>query len=236
MGQDRASMKHIGAEVGGRKPFPSRVSRFASASAMAAFLLLMGSAAKADVVPETFDLSGNLNTVLGALVPFLGTINVDFTNGFTDATVTSIEISVQGRVAFKQSPSLILATSAIGVIGASNSSGDSLTLIFTTPNAGTWNDFDDGQIVNGRVYFGGVTGILLGATGVITRDASNPPISDPPPDTGPTDPPPVIGTPDPPPTVAVPEPSTWTMMLIGLAGLGMAAKGRRALAFLGRRT
>jgi hypothetical protein len=229
-------MKPNDAEVGGLKPFPSRVSRFASASGLAALLLLVGSAAKAEVVPETFDLSGNLNTVLGPLVPFLGTINVDFTNGFTDATVTSIEISVQGRVAFKQSPSLILATSAIGVIGASNSSGDSLSLTFTTPNPGTWNDFEDGRIVNGKVYFGGLTGILLGATGVITRDASNPPISDPPPDTGPTDPPPVIGPSDPPSTVAVPEPSTWIMMLIGLAGLGLAAKGRRALAFLGRRT
>jgi PEP-CTERM motif len=30
----------------------------------------------------------------------------------------------------------------------------------------------------------------------------------------------------------VPEPSTWAMMLIGFAGLGLAAKGRRAIGFL----
>jgi hypothetical protein len=34
-----------------------------------------------------------------------------------------------------------------------------------------------------------------------------------------------VGTP-------VPEPSTWAMMLIGFAGLGLAAKGRRAIGFL----
>jgi hypothetical protein len=73
-----------------------------------------------------------------------------------------------------------------------------------------------------------VTGLLLGATGEVTRDLSNPailaaPILDPPP--------PIIDPP--PPTLAVPELSTWAMLLLGLAGLGLAAKRRRALGFLG---
>jgi hypothetical protein len=34
------------------------------------------------------------------------------------------------------------------------------------------------------------------------------------------------------PTAPVPEPSTWAMMLAGFAGLGLAAKGRRAIGFL----
>ena len=68
---------------------------------------------------------------------------------------------------------------------------------------------------------------LFGASGDVTRDLSNPtilaPILDPPPLTGPPDP----------PTLAVPELSTWAMLLLGLAGLGLAAKRRRALGFMG---
>ena len=219
-------MKRVDAEAGGRKSLPSWASRLASASAMAALLLLMGSAAKADVVPETFDVSGSLNTSLypqAPLVPFMGKINVDFTNNFADDTVTSIQITVQGRPVFKLSPSLNLASSAIGLIGASNSSGDTLSLTFTTLNPGTWSGFNNGSIVDGEVIFGGLTGVLLGAEGVITRELSNPPIPDP------------LPSQNPPPSATVPELSTWTMMLVGLAGLGLAAKGRRALAFLGGR-
>ena len=76
-------------------------------------------------------------------------------------------------------------------------------------------------------------GVLLGATGKVTRDPSNPAILDPPPPI--IDPPPPVI--DPPPTTpaAVPELSSWAMMLLGLAGLGLAAKRRRALGFLGRK-
>jgi hypothetical protein len=63
----------------------------------------------------------------------------------------------------------------------------------------------------------GVPEVLLDATGVIALDPSDPPIPDPPD----------------PPTLAVPELSTWAMMLLGLAGLGFAAKRRRAIGFLG---
>ena len=199
----------------------SWASGLASSIAAAGLLVLMGSGASADVI-ETFDLAGSLNTVFGSLVPFTGTINLDFTNDFTSDTVKSIQITVHGRSVFKQSPSVNLAMSAIGVIGASNISGDVLSLTFTTPNPGTWNGFDNGSIVGGDVIFGGLTGMLLGADGVITRDPLDPPIIDPP----------VIDPPPPAPSAAVPELSTWTMMLVGLAGLGLAAKGRRALAFL----
>jgi MYXO-CTERM domain-containing protein len=81
-----------------------------------------------------------------------------------------------------------------------------------------------------------VPGVLLGATGKVTRDLSNPailatPILDPPPPI--IDPPPPIINPPDPTTPAVPELSTWAMLLLGLAGLGLAAKRRRALGFLG---
>jgi hypothetical protein len=219
-------MKQVDAKADGRQSFPSWERRIASASAAAALLLLTGAVAKADVI-ETFDLSGRLNTIFGSPVPFTGAVNVDFTNDFAHNAVQSIEITIQGRPVFRQSPSLNLAMSAIGVVGASNSIGDVLSLTFTTPNPGTWNGFDDGSIVNGQVVFGGLTGMLFGATGVITRDTSDPAIFTPPE-------PPVINPPNP-PSVPVPELSTWTMMLLGLAGLGLAAKNRRAFACLGGR-
>jgi hypothetical protein len=75
-----------------------------------------------------------------------------------------------------------------------------------------------------------VSGVLLGAIGEVTRDLSGPVILDPPPPII-DPPPPTIDPPD--PTAAVPELSTWAMMLVGLAGLGLAAKRRRALGFLG---
>ena len=94
-------------------------------------------------------------------------------------------------------------------------------MTFVTPSPGAWAGFNQEAIAGGEVIFGGVTGLLLGASGEVTRDSSDPVILDPPP----------IDPPDPPP-LAVPELSTWAMMLIGLAGLGLAAKGRRAIGFV----
>jgi hypothetical protein len=213
-------MKQIDAEAGGRKSFPWWANRLASASAAAAVLLLMGAGAKADVL-ATFTLSGSLGTLVGPKVPFTGTIQLDIDNDFVHDTVQSFQIFVQGRPVFGQGGSVNLAMSNNGVIGASNGA-DVLSLTFATPNPGTWNGFgdgstvNDGSIVNGEVIFGGLSGILLGANGVIT---SNHPIIE-------------RSVPDPPSETA-PEPSTWTMMLVGLAGLGLAAKRRRALAFPG---
>lgn len=233
-------MKQTDAEVGGRLSFPSRTNRIACASAGAALLLLTASGAKADVV-ETFHLSGDLNTFFGAPTAFTGTISLDFTSDFAHDTVTSIQVTVQGHPVFKQNPSVVLSASTTGTIRASNSANDVLMLLFTTPLPGAWTGFDSEQIFFGDVVFGGLTGSLLGADGVMTR-TSGPAIIDPPPPPVIGSPPPIIDPPppiiDPPPpvpTAAVPELSTWTMMLVGLAGLGLMAKGRRALAFLGRR-
>jgi hypothetical protein len=113
---------------------------------------------------------------------------------------------------------------SVGIIGASNSAGDTLSLWFAAPQSGTWAGFDAGEVSFGDVIFGGLTGLLLGATGDVTRDLSDPAILAPPI----VDPPPVT-------SATVPELSTWAMLLLGLAGLGLAAKGRRALGFLGRR-
>jgi hypothetical protein len=137
---------------------------------------------------------------------------LDFTDDFTKNTATSVHITVGVLPAFDRSPSLSFATSTNqAVIEASNISGDMLTLIFTIPNLGTLADFSSpgfGAIVGGDAIFGGLTGVLLGPTGTITAD---PQILD---------------------AVTAPEPSTWVMMLLGFIGLGLAAKGRRAIRFL----
>jgi hypothetical protein len=216
-------MKQLGAEAGGQRSLPSWASRLASTTAVAALALIAAPGAKADVV-ETFNLSGNFSSFFGPLVPFSGTVNLDFSNDFAVETLTSIEISVQGRPVFNQSVSLSV-TPSVGVIGASNIAGDTLALWFAAPQSGTWAGFDAGEVSFGDVIFGGLTGLLLGATGEVTRDLSDPAILAPPP--------PIIEPPPPITSAAVPELSTWAMLLLGLAGLGLAAKGRRALGFLG---
>ncbi|MGC2786648.1 MAG: hypothetical protein WA397_23000 [Roseiarcus sp.] len=216
-------MKQTDAEAGGRRSLLSWASRIASATA--ALLLLMGSGAKAGHL-ETFDLSGDLNTFFGAPVAFTGTVNLDFTNDFADDTVKSLQITVQGHPVFSLDPSLVLSASTTGTIRVSDSADDMLTLLFDTSSPGAWTGFNTGKIFFGDVVFGGLTGSLLGAGGVLTR-TSGAAIIDPPPT--------VIIDPPPPPTATVPELPTWAMMLVGLAGLGLAAKGRRALASLGGR-
>jgi MYXO-CTERM domain-containing protein len=227
-------MTQLGAEAGGQRSLPSWASRLASTSAVAALALIAAPGAKADVV-ETFHLSGSFGSIVGPLVPFSGTVNLDFSNNFAEETTKSITISIQGRAVFKQSVSLSVSPS-VGIINASNSAGDTLALWFAAPQSGTWAGFNAGGVSFGEVFFGNVPGVLLGATGKVTRDLSNPailatPILDPPPPI--IDPPPPIINPPDPTTPAVPELSTWAMLLLGLAGLGLAAKRRRALGFLG---
>jgi len=189
---------------------------------MAAFALIAASSAKAHV--ETFNLSGKLNTFpfLGPMVSFTGTFELEFSNDFSDYQYGPLSITVQGRSVFTQ----VAIVSPAGSILARNITGDTLSLSFKA--SGTWNEFNQGKIGGGEVIFGGVTGLLLGAEGVLTRVAG-PPIVLPV-----VEPPPVI---DPPPIASpsVPELSTWTMMLLGFAGLGFAAKGRRALGLLSGR-
>lgn len=192
--------------------------RLASASAVAAFALIAASGAKGHVVFETFNLSGKLNTFpfLGASVPFTGTFELDFSDDFSGYQYGPLSITVQGRPVFTQ----VAIVSPAGSILAHNGSSDTLSLSFNAP--GTWNEFNQAKIGGGEVIFGGVTGLLLGAEGFLTRVAG-PPIVPP----G-VDPPPITSS-------AVPELSTWAMMLVGLAGLGLAATSRRASAFLGGR-
>jgi hypothetical protein len=231
-------MKQLGAEAGGQRSLPSWASRLASTSAVAALALIAATGAKANVV-ETFNLSGNFG--FGPLVPFTGTIDLDFTDNFASYTASgTIKLTLPGHTVFDQAFSLT-ASPSLGTISASNSANDTLVLSFAAPESGTWAGFNGGKVSFGDVTFGDATGFLFGASGKITRDLSNPailaPILDPPPpiiDPPPpiVDPPPPILDP-PPPTLAVPELSTWAMLLLGLAGLGLAAKRRRALSFLG---
>jgi hypothetical protein len=221
-------MKRLGAEAGGRRSLPSWASRLASTSAVAALALIAAPGAKADIV-ETFHLSGNFGNFVGPLASFAGTVNLDFSNNFAKEITTSITISVQGRPAvFNQSVSLSVSPS-VGIIDASNSAGDTLELWFAAPQSGTWAGFNAGEVSFGEVFFGNVPGLLLGATGEVTRDRSHPAILAAPI----LDPPPIIDPPIPVTSASVPELSTWAMMLLGLAGLGVAAKGRRAIGFLG---
>jgi hypothetical protein len=187
--------------------------------------LIAASGAKAGVV-ESFNLSGSLNSFLGAPSAFNGTIVLDFAKDFSSETLASLSITVQGRPVFNQSTYLDVSPWANeAVIDASNSSGDTLYLLFATPNPGAWTAFDTGAISGGEVIFGGLTGMLLGATGVVTRDPSDLAILAPP----------TIDPPDPISVAPVPEASTWAMLLLGFVGLGLAAKGRRAIGFLAGR-
>jgi hypothetical protein len=219
-----ALMKRLDAEAGGRKRLPSWGGRLVSASAVAALALIAAPAAKAADMDdiETFTLSGSLGgpPFGGSPVSFHGTFDLDFGvkfANFADPSLESVDINVNGRSVFKQGVFV-----SLGFISASNSSHDMLSLWFTTPPPGTWAGFNAnaGEFSFGDVVFGGLTGSIFGADGVITRTS------------GPT----ILAPPPPITSAAVPELSTWAMMLLGLAGLGLAAKGRRALGFLGRRT
>ena len=193
--------------------FPSWASRVASASAMAALALIAAPVAKADVV-KTFDLSGSSVTN----DTFAGTIDLDFTNN----TATSVDVTVDrfsGAYAFNQIQSFTFALAGrIAVVEVSDTPGDVLSLFFLVPTPNTFQNFVGGaNAIAAEGPFGDGTGSLPYATGSITPDSSDQ--SDPP---------------DPPSVPAVPEPSTWVMLLLGFVGLGLAAKGRRAIRFLAK--
>jgi PEP-CTERM motif len=201
-------MTESGGEVGGGKAPRSRAIRFASASAIAALAMIAASVAEADVV-RTFDLSGRFQV---PALTFTGTMNLDLTSD----TAESVDITVNGLPVYNQSPSLRFATfTAEAVVDVFDSSGEMLTLDFAIPKLGTLAGFNGGAIVGGLALFASGTeipGFLFNPTGLITRDPADPP--------------------DPVTAASVPEPSTWVMMLLGFAGLGAAACGRRAIGFL----
>ena len=175
-------------------------------------------------------MSGNFGSFSGPLAAFTGTIDLDFSNDFTELHYESMKISVQGR-ARRLQPSVSLSVSpSVGFIDASNSANDTLALLFAAPQSGTWAGFNQGKISFGEVVFGNVPGVLLGATGVVTRDPSDLAIL-----AARNRPAAARNRPADPTTLAVPELSTWAMMLLGLAGLGLAAKRRRAFGLLGGR-
>ena len=207
----------------------SLTSRLRTAGAVAMLALISASGAKADNV-EIFDLSGTLYSFSGSSASFFGAIDLDFSDNFDSETLTSLAITVPGRLLFDLNTSVTLIDqSNQAVISVSNSAEDTLTLMFSTPNTGAWTGFNTGSIFFGEVIFGDLTGMLFGASGVVTRDSLDASILAP----SPVDPPPGIDPPTAP--AAVPEVSTWAMMLVGLTGLGFAAKRRRAFAVLRER-
>ena len=202
---------------------PHGLAELGFTSAVAALAIFAASGAKADVL-EIFKLSGSFGNISGPLTSFSGTVNLEFSNDFATETLTSIKISVQGRTAVFSQRASLSVTPSVGFIDAFNSAGDRVELWFAAPQSGTWAGFNAGKISFGEVFFGNVPGVLLGATGNVTRDLSHSAILAPPP--------PVLDPPDP-TTPAVPELSTWAMMLLGLVGL--AAKRRLALGPAGGR-
>jgi PEP-CTERM motif len=196
-------------EVLGQKAPRLRAIRLGSASAIAALTLMATSVAEADIV-RLFDLSGTLQI---PVVTLTGTIDLDF----TDNTVESVDVTVEGLPAYNQSPSMRFGVSGSpAVVDVFNSSGDMLSLLFNIPNPRTLAGFDGGAlIVEGT--FAGASGLpfMFGSNALITRDPGDPP--------------------DPATGASVPEPSTWALMLLGFAGLGAAEYGRRAIGFLARK-
>jgi hypothetical protein len=209
-------MKELNSEAGWRMGLSFLTSRLAKAGALAVFALIAAPGAKAGV-PEQFTLIGNLNTLYGVpslYIPFTGTMDLDFSSNFDSYQYGTLYIHVNGR-----SPFTTVTSVTPGSIEASNGAGDRLTLLFDTFQLGTWDEFNTGKIFFGDVIFGGNTGSLFGAEAVITRDLADQAIDLTVPIT----------------SAAVPELSTWAMMLVGLAGLGLAAKRRRAFRFLSER-
>jgi hypothetical protein len=199
--------------------FSFLTSRLATLGAAAALALIATPGAKANVI-ETFHLSGHVGTTFGSKLAFTGTMELDFSDDFTSYTPESLEIRVGGRSLFTKISSVAFGA-GVGSLYASNSTRDTLALTF---DADSWIGFDQATIVNGQLVFGTLNEFLFGASGTVSR-VSGPPIIDPPP--------PVIDPPVPVSSAAVPELSTWAMMLIGLAGLGFAARRRRRLSLPG---
>jgi len=212
-------MKTSSSEAGWRMVFSFLTSRLATLGAAAALALIATPGAKANVI-ETFHLSGHVGTTFGSKLAFAGTMELDFSDDFTSYTPESLEIRVGGRSLFTKISSVAFGA-GVGSLYASNSTRDTLALTF---DADTWIGFDQATIVNGQLVFGSLNEFLFGASGTVSR-VSGPPIIDPPP--------PVIDPPVPVSSAAVPELSTWAMMLIGLAGLGFAARRRRRLSLPG---
>jgi MYXO-CTERM domain-containing protein len=215
-------------QSGGQRVLSFFTRRLPTAGAVAVLALIAASEAKSDVV-ETFNFSGYLKNLFGGpALAFSGTLDLDFSNDFSKYAFESLDISVQGRSVFTQISSEPGLGASVASIYATNSAKDTLTLTFTTPDSGTWLGFNQGTITMGQLVFGTSNGFYFGAGGVVTRDSSDPPILAPPP----LDPPPLSDPPGPVTSAVVPELSTWAMMLLGLAGLGLAAKRRRAIVFL----
>jgi hypothetical protein len=212
-------MKTSSSEAGWRMVFSFLTSRLATLGAAAALALIATPGAKANVI-ETFHLSGHVGTTFGSKLAFAGTMELDFSDDFTSYTPESLEIRVGGRSLFTTISSVAFGA-GFGSLYASNSTRDTLALTF---DADTWIGFDQATIVNGQLVFGSLNQFLFGASGTVSR-VSGPPIIDPPP--------PVIDPPVPVSSAAVPELSTWAMMLIGLAGLGFAARRRGRLSLPG---
>lgn len=213
-------MTESSAEVGAGKSPGSRALRLAFAGAIAALLPLMSASAQAGVVKTwKFDVSGIFQV---PAITFTGTMDLDFADP-ANPTVQAVDITVAGLPAiYNQSPMLSIPGNQAVVRVSDGSPSDTLSLTFTIPGFDT--SASVGAIKGGLAAFGVATGlpeVFLNATGSITPDPSNPPIPDP------TAPPPVTGA-------SVPEPSTWVMMLLGFAGLGLAAKGRRAFGFMAK--
>jgi hypothetical protein len=194
--------------LAGKKGFSLSARKLMFAGGMAS-VLLSASGARADVV-KTFDLNGDFQ--FPAVRAFTGTLVFDFTHDALD----SLNIVVDGLPAYNLSPSLHFAGKE-AIVDAFDSSGDMLTLMFATSQAGSLKGFVSGAIFGGDAPISnqtGVIGVLINASGSV--------VLDPPSDPG-------VGA-----AGAVPETSTWAMMLLGLMGLGFAAKAKRGSGFASR--
>jgi MYXO-CTERM domain-containing protein len=184
------------------------INKLASVIAVASIALCATSSANADVV-EMFKLKGTVGTMFGSTATFNGMLGLDFSDDFSSYQVGSLSLSVGGRPVFNKVSSIGLG-GLTGSIHASNSAHDLLTLTFGLKSSGSWDDFEVGGVTGGQLVFGTLNGVLLGAGGTVTRISG-----------------PAIDPPVPVASATVPELSTWAMMLLGLAGLGLAAKRRR---------
>jgi hypothetical protein len=170
--------------------------------AAGAMALGVFAASGANADAEMFTLEGLFNE--GA---FFGTMDLDLS---TD-TVTSIDIAVTGFPDFTEAgagpPAIMFLDDAdTAILSLFDNIGDFLDLEFTIPNRNTLAGFDGGEIFAGELTPARpAVSIPFGFGGIIAPASTLAPM---------------------------PEPTTWSMMLVGLAGLGLAAKRRRAMGSL----
>ena len=171
--------------------------------------LLSGVASsKADII-KTFSVSDQLVSLSLNLATISGDLAIDVTTGeVTRANISVIVDANPGINLTSISQSVDMAKSGVGVLVQSGGTLD-LDILTNTSNGLFPSTFGGGSVISGLDTFFLSSGSILFTSfgaGTLTFESS-------------------LDT-----VAAVPEPSTWAMLLLGFAGLGLIAYRRKSAA------